>query len=458
MGNILYTFGCKGGEPPFSKEQRRYETIDNVWEWGYVDCDGAFNKLRRRQTPKSYLSLVDLIARVNKGEIKSYSVPGGEDYKTLQSEDGAYRNATNSIIGNEIKNKAHQLPKSKPCRCYYGPIAECAAGLKPIAPRWREGGWNALLMGVNGEVEDKQGNKTNMSVKGMEKLAENFLIMMKPHDNLYDTYDDGILLTFPIISLEDALIWKEGQPVNFLIAADPSGYSAPIETRNIPGLLTKATPEDIEKATEFVGQIIAALTDLIASDENDNFVDTMNEIIDVNPFRRGVFFGKESEYQTAKIHLQNLKTLRTSLRTPENKGKGFIPTKVISKKPLLKVNMEVWLQASNIDKSEDEAYYTVDPLLAGIKAGNGLYFAKTGTKLLPGCKRKDDGSEASDDSEESEGVPVHLLHQLLCNHKGEIQPFDPSFLTPKRPRPSEIKTPPTRTLDDDELSDISFVE
>jgi hypothetical protein len=132
MGNFLYIFGCKGGEPPFSKEQRRYETIDNAWEWGYVGCVGAFNKLRRQQTPKSYRSLVDVIVRLNAGEIKSYSVPGEKDYKTLQSEDGAYRNATNSIIGNEIKNKAHQLPKSKPSRCYYGPIAECAAGLEPI--------------------------------------------------------------------------------------------------------------------------------------------------------------------------------------------------------------------------------------------------------------------------------------------------------------------------------------
>ena len=120
--------------------------------------------------------------------------------------------------------------------------------------------------------------------------------------------------------------------------------------------------------------------------------------------------------------------------------------------------MEVWLREFNIDKNADGACFTVDPLLAGIKAGNGLYFAKTGTKLLAGCKCKDDGSEASDDSEESEGVPVHLWHQL-CNQKGGIRPYDPSVLTPKRSRPSEIiLTPPARTLDDDELSDISFVE
>ena len=326
-----------------------------------MGCDGAFNKLRRRQTPKSYCSLVDVIIRMNKGEIKSHSVQGEEDYKTLQSEDGAYRNATNSIIGNEIYNKAYQLPKSKPCRCYYIPIAECAAGLEPIAPQRREDGWNALLMGLNGEIVDTQGDITNMSVKGLEKLAENFLIMMKPHDNLYDTCDDGVLLTLPIISLEDALNWKEGQPVDFLIAADRLGYLAPFSTRNIPGLLTKATPEDVEKATKIVAQIIAALTDLVASDENDNFVDTMNEIVDVNPFRRGVFFGKESKHKTAKIHLQNLKNSRASLRMPECKGKAFVPTKVISKNPLLKVNMEVWLQASDIDKNADGACFTLTP-------------------------------------------------------------------------------------------------
>jgi hypothetical protein len=181
-------------------------------------------KLSRRQTPKSYRSLVDVIVRLNAGEIESYSVPGEEDYKTLQLEDGAYRNTTNSIIENEIKNKAHQLPKSKSCRCYYGPIAYCAAGLQPIARQWREDGWNALLMGLNWEIVDKQGNITNMTVKGLEKLAENFLIMMKPHDNLYDTYDDGILLTLPIISLEDALNWKECQPVDFFIAIWSNQY------------------------------------------------------------------------------------------------------------------------------------------------------------------------------------------------------------------------------------------
>jgi len=99
--------------------------------------------------------------------------------------------------------------------------------------------------------------------------------------------------------------------------------------------------------------------------------------------------------------------------------------------------------------------FYVDPLLAGIKAGNGLYFAKTGTKLIPRCKCKDDGNEAGDDSEESAGVPVHLLHKLW-EQKGGIRTVDPSFMT-TRPRPSEITTPPTRTLDDDELSDISTV-
>ena len=51
------------------------------------------------------------------------------------------------------------------------------------------------------------------------------------------------------------------------------------------------------------------------------------------------------------------------------------------------------------------------PLVAG-KAGNGLYVAKTGAKLLPGRKCKDDRNEADDDSEESVGVRVHLLHKL----------------------------------------------
>lgn len=140
MGNVLGIFGCGELLPPYSKDAKRYATIDKVWEWGYVECDGILHKLRRQHVPESYRSLVDVIVRISGGESSAYSVPGEDDHKTLQSEDGAYRNAPTSIIGNPTKNKGHQIPQAKPCRCYYGPIAECLAGLKPIPPRGRMDG------------------------------------------------------------------------------------------------------------------------------------------------------------------------------------------------------------------------------------------------------------------------------------------------------------------------------
>lgn len=158
---------------------------------------------------------MDVINRVNGGEVVSYySDPGEDDYKTLESEDKVYRNAPISIIGNKTKNTAHQIPNAKSCRCYYGPIAECAAGLQPIPEGTRKDGWNVLLNGLDGEITDSEGNEIKMSEKGLEKLAESLLILMKRHDGVYDTYVDGILLTLPITTLDDAVNWQQGEPVD----------------------------------------------------------------------------------------------------------------------------------------------------------------------------------------------------------------------------------------------------
>lgn len=157
----------------------------------------------------------------------------------------------------------------------------------------------------------------------------------------------------------------------------------------------------------------------MASDETNYFFETMNQIVEVEPLRPGLFFTKESEKNTAKSQLTKLKKLRNDLRMPEKKGKALVPTKVISKKSLMKVNMKVWMEASKCPKNANGTYPYVDPLTAGVKAGNGLYFAKEGTKFLPACNREDDGDD--DDSESSAGTSafVKYIIQARAGNRGD---------------------------------------
>lgn len=128
----------------------------------------------------------------------------------------------------------------------------------------------------------------------------------------------------------------------------------------------------------------------------------------------------------------------------------MVPTKTISKKPLVKVDLEVWMEASNCKNERNGPDPCVDPtILAGVKAADGLYFAKN--RLLncyPGAKGKATGKMQMM-MKKAQVSPCVCIHgRPGRNRYGRI------LLSPD---PSEIKSPPMHTLDDGNLSDISAV-
>ena len=132
------------------------------------------------------------------------------------------------------------------------------------------------------------------------------MVMMDPHEKRYDTYEQGVLLTIPIKTLEQALAFEEGDECDILVVADRRGYRAPIETRAIPGLLTEATPDDIATASQLMVDLISALNESSSCDDYSYFIEELEDALEDDAMP--LFFDKESERTRAKEHLAQLKS------------------------------------------------------------------------------------------------------------------------------------------------------
>lgn len=377
-------------------DEEALATLEEIWQWEQKPWEGTAEKMRRTKTPSIYMDLANA-AQQNSKSLKTEGSSQSSDSKI-------FSDAQFAISGKADHNKGHQIHKSPTCRPFYGPIAERAVGCH-FGEEDQESGWRILLRG--------KGN-----VIGIEKMAENFVVLTDPHESIYDSLSKGVVTTIPIIQVEDALEWDQGIPYDLLLIADSkSTYEslAPRERRNV---LQKATPEDVRTGTEFLSSCIAALVELLASDDN-KFLGTMTDILKQK--KDEDHDSKVQNYRAImrKDKLPDLKCLRDKLR--KEQGHALLPTtKPDVTKSIIKVNMEDYMKYSGVGTYGDDVYPFADPLLVGFKAAINAYYQITRPyKLLPACV------PPADSSDEESSVDVWQLDESTDDGKGAT--YSPSL-------------------------------
>jgi hypothetical protein len=369
-----------------------YATSKELWDWKSETWSRALQELRRLKTPAVYS---DLVARATEKSEASHSTPRGSisAQTSLVSNEGAKY----SIFGN-IPCKGHQIPKSKTCRPFYGPVAEIATGLNLSGDNDadRQKKWSKLLRG--GQTLDGHG------FVGLEKRAENFVVVHTYHQDIYDTLENGVLAIIPICSAEFSRGWQQGGNYNLLVVADTSETYRLINISRGTVSSTfhhEASCEDITEATKFLGICIKALAEILASDSN-MLLDPMEEFLKACHDEEH----KAESNELRKImrdKLEVLQSLRTSL---SGSGEVEVPTVKpnIAGKVVLKIDMKKYMEISGVNKMDSSVYPypDPDPWLVGMKAAINIYFGHKKVMLHPACQppsHDDDSDEDSDDED-----------------------------------------------------------
>jgi hypothetical protein len=287
---------------------------------------------------------------------------------------------THSILGNLSCNKGHSIAKGPTCRWFYGPVGMIAVGLEganeiPRPDVWQL--WKRLLWGG----QALNGHK----FLGLEKRVENMLMMNNPHQEFYDTLTKGVCAAIPLCDANFCQNWQQGQSYDLLVVVDNAKTAALALSSNnnfTRKCHREAFPDEIEKATTFLGDCIKALAEIL---DSDRLIEPMNDFLQK-------FDNKE---MCAK--LDSLVELRDALRAA---GGVDVPTvKPGCDKVVLKVDMKAFLQLSGARLLDSGLLPSPDPWLLGMKAAINAYFMLTKKKLVPAYpssnqENEDEGSQA----------------------------------------------------------------
>ena len=351
-----------------------YATTEELWDWKQENWSQALAQLRRAEPPKVYSDLAQAIHASETSDL----IPGDSlsAQTSLVSCVKVLNDADFSIFGNPAC-KGHQIPKSETCRPFYGPVAEIATGLDLSNDDDRQKKWRRLLWGGT-KPTDGHG------FVGLEKRAENFVVINNPHRGIYDTLEDGVLATIPICYEKFSSEWQQGRDYDLLVVAN-SARTYHVVNMNTGSCSTRfhreASIEDIRKATNFLGICIKALAQILASESN-MLLGPMEEVLNKNYDGKRQ---KEIEHcGQMRSKLDALEELRTYLLLKD--GAVDVPTiNANGGKAVLKIDMKEYMQNSGVTRLPSGDYPYPDPWLVGMKAAINVYFGHTKVKLHPAC-------------------------------------------------------------------------
>jgi hypothetical protein len=114
--------------------------------------------------------------------------------------------------------------------------------------------------------------KISLGFAGLEKRAENFVLVNNPQQSIFDTLENGVLAIIPICEANFSRKWQQGLSYDLLVVADTPETYTRLNIRT-GGVRTKlfhheASIKDITQATNFLGICIKALAEILASDSN----------------------------------------------------------------------------------------------------------------------------------------------------------------------------------------------
>lgn len=290
-------------------------------------------------------------------------------------------NKTNySILGNLSCDKGHSIAKGPTCRWFYGPLGMIAVGLEganeiPRSDVWQL--WKKLLWGGHAENGQK--------FQGLEKRAENMLMMNNPHQKFYDTLTKGVCTIIPLCDASFCQNWEQGQRYDVLVLVDNAKTATlALSSNNIftHKYHREAFPDEIEKATTFLGDCIKALAEIL---DSNWLIEPMNDFLE------------KLDNKGMRAELDSLVELRDALRAA---GVVDVPTmNPFCDKVVLKVDMKVFLEGSGVGSLDNGLLPSPDPLLLGMKAAINAYFMCTKKKLVPTCPSSNE--EESEDEDEA---------------------------------------------------------
>jgi len=378
-----------------------YATSEELWDWKLRNWSGAMSKLRRAKPPDVYSDLAQAIedsetSHSTRGDSLSAQTSLVTDVKVLND-------AGFSIFGNLTCNKGHQIPKSRTCRPFYGLVAEIATGLNLSKDANRQEKWSKLLRG--GKTKNGHG------FVGLEKRAENLVMVNDPHREIYDILDKGVLAIIPICSAKFSLEWQQGCGYDLLVVADtaPTYDTLNINTGTRGSRLhRRASHEDITEATNFLGSCIKALAEILASESN-MLLGPMEAFLD-DTLPDGEQTKESNNLRTLmREKLEALKRLRSSLLDVGNVEVPSINPNI--GKEVLKIHMETYMKISGVGELSSGDYPYPDPWLVGMKAAINSYFGHTKVKLHPACQPTPHDEDSDDeDSDDEDCLYLDVVH------------------------------------------------
>ena len=367
-----------------------YATSQELWDWAATKWSGSLDQLRRGKTPHVYADLVRGIE--DSGDDLSTQGEGLSVNTSRCSNVKVLNNAIHSIFGSPNCNKGHLIPKSATCRPFYGPVAEIATGFDLRNDPDRQKKRKKLLRG--GKTTDGHG------FFGLEKRAENFVMVNNPHCAIFDTLEKGVLAIIPICNAEFSCEWQQGNAYDLLVVANNAETYKNLSIINSgrfnEEVHLQASPEEIKKATDFLGISIKALAEILASEDNillnpmENF---LNESLDV-----------DHNDQTKQSHVQMRNKLKELDKLRSNFAQnGTVEVPSIKKnredKVVLKIDMKKYMETSGVTALRSSGLYPYpDPWLVGMKAAINIYYGHKQVKLHPACPSPthDDDSDDED--------------------------------------------------------------
>jgi len=191
-----------------------YATGVDVWNWVKEPWAGSIQKIKRSHTPNVYKDLLTGISK-SEGLVFEELTFGGDpqtNVSELMTDVKCFNNTIYSILGNRSCNKGNSIAKGPTCRWFYGPVGMIAVGLEganeiPRSDVWQL--WKKLLWGGHAQ----NGHK----FQGLEKRAENMLMMNNPHQEFYDTLTKGVCTAIPFCDANFCQNWEQGQSYDLLV-------------------------------------------------------------------------------------------------------------------------------------------------------------------------------------------------------------------------------------------------
>ena len=350
-----------------------------MWDWVKEPWAGSIQKIKRSNTPDVYKDLWTGITK-SEGPVFEELTVGGDPQTNIseQMSDVKCLNGTRySILGNLSCNKGHSISKGPTCRWFYGPVGMIAVGLEganeiPRPDVWQV--WKKLLWGG----QARNGHK----FQGLEKRVENMLMMNNPHQEFYDTLTKGVCAAIPLCDANFCQNWEQGQSYDLLVVVDKAETAALALSSNNNFTLRchrEAFPDEIKKATTFLGDCIKALAEIL---DSDRLIEPMTNFL------------KEFDNKEMRAKLDSLVELRDALRDADGVD---VPTmNPDCDKVVLKVDMKAFLELSGTGCLDSGLLPSPDPWLLGMKAAINAYFMHTKKKLVPACPSSNQESEDED--------------------------------------------------------------